>query len=117
MRSTMGITILLSSAGLSLAAEPKAPSPAPTTRPAMKQSLEDLKHVQPRLPLPSLTAEEKADLGGRPVVNNSRMRQLYLPSELRGSDFFHGRDPAMTLDPTFKTMLFWIVSRVNNCRY
>jgi hypothetical protein len=36
---------------------------------------------------------------------------------MRGSDFFRGRDPAMTLDPTFKTMLFWIVSRVNNCRY
>ncbi len=97
------------------AAEP-APTPPPT-RPQMKQALEDLKRAQPRLPLPPLTDKEKAEFGSRPLVNNARMRQLYLPAGLRGGDFFRGRDPAMILDPTFKTMLFWIVSRVNNCHY
>ncbi len=108
--------VLLSLSPLVRASEPAGPTPPPT-RPEMKQALEALKKAQPRLPLPPLSDEEKALLGGRSVVNNGRMRQLYLPAELRGSDFYRGRDAAMTLDPTFKTMLFWIVSRVNNCRY
>lgn len=117
MRCSIVLAALLGSAGFSTAGEPDAPRPLPATRPAMKQALEDLKTAKPRLPLPPLTEEEKEQLGGRSVVNNGRMRQLYLPAELRGSDFFRGSDPAMTLDPTFKTMLFWIVSRVNNCHY
>ena len=32
-------------------------------------------------------------------------------------DFTRNADPAMTLDYPFKTMLFWIVSRTNNCQY
>ncbi|HTU17915.1 MAG TPA: hypothetical protein VMG10_07605 [Gemmataceae bacterium] len=117
MRYSLVLAALLGPAGLSQAAEPDTVKTAPATRPAMKQALEDLKKAHSRLPLPPLSDKEKAEMGGRPVVNNGRMRQLYLSRELRGSDFFRGRDPAMTLDPTFKTMLFWIVSRVNNCRY
>jgi hypothetical protein len=114
MRLSFVLAILLGSCRLAAAAEREAPQP-PATRPAMKQALEDLKKAKPRLPLPPLTEEEKA--AGRRVVNNGRMRTLYLPEELRGGGFSRGNEPAMTLDPTFKTMLFWIVSRVNNCRY
>jgi hypothetical protein len=93
------------------------PKPVPVTRQEMKQALEALKTATPRLPLPPPSAEEKARAGGRPVVNNGRMRQLYLPAELRGGDFSRDPDPGMSLDYKFKTMLFWIVSRVNNCHY
>ena len=116
MRSSMIVALLLGVPGMVRAAEPETPAPPPT-RPTMKQALEDQKKATPRLPLPPLTEEEKAKSGGRRLVNNGRMRTLYLPEDLRGGDFFRGRDPAMTLDPAFKTMLFWIVARVNDCRY
>ncbi|HYH67236.1 MAG TPA: hypothetical protein VD866_21245, partial [Urbifossiella sp.] len=53
-------------------------------------------------------------------VNNGRFRAYYLPAEFR--DFgLGGRggtpDAATSLDNTFKTRLFWVVSRVNNCYY
>jgi alkylhydroperoxidase family enzyme len=83
----------------------------------MKQALEDHKAAQPRLPLPPLSDEEKAKLGGRGLVNNGRMRQVYLPPDLVGGDFVREPDPAMTLDSAFKTELFWIVARSNDCRY
>jgi hypothetical protein len=83
----------------------------------MKQALEDLKKATPRLPLPPLTEEEKAKYGGRPLVNNGRIRQGYLPAELRDGGFGREADLVQTFDPAFKTMLFWIVSRVNNCHY
>jgi hypothetical protein len=83
----------------------------------MKQALEGLKNRQPRLPLLPLTAEEKARFGNRPVVNNGLMRLRYLPPDLRSGEFSREPDPGMTLDPTFKTRLFWLVSRVNNCYY
>ncbi len=89
--------------------------PVPPTRPEMKKALEALKKATPRLPLPPLAEEEKGK--GRGVVNNGRMRQLYLPEELRSADFPRGQDDAMTLDYPFKTELFWIVSRGNNCQY
>jgi AhpD family alkylhydroperoxidase len=98
----------------------QAPSQAttvPATRTEMKEWLEGSKKVQSRLPLPPPTEEEKVRNGDRPVVNNGRLRMLYLPAELRGGDFMRGPDPGMSLDATFKTRLFWIVSRTNNCRY
>ena len=109
--------LLLGAAALAQAEEPGNPKPVPVTRPEMKQALEALTRRPPRLPLPALTDEEKAQLGDRPVVNNARMRMLYLAEELRGGDFGRGADPAMTLNGTFKTELFWIVSRTNNCQY
>ena len=51
------------------------------------------------------------------IINNGRMRKLYLPPEVLGGGFLREPDPAMTLDNTFKTMFFWIVSRANNCTY
>jgi hypothetical protein len=117
MRYTLLTAALL--AGLSPAAAdgPGTPRPVPLTRPEVKRALEDLKKANPRLPLPPMTEEQKKEWGDRPVVNNAFARFLYLPRELRGGDFVRAADPAMSLDPTFKTMLFWIVSRANNCHY
>ncbi len=95
------------------------PPVVPPTRQAMKQALEDSKHAQPRLPLPPLTAEEelKAKQGDWGVVNNGRMRKFYLPAEFTGSGLSREPDPGMSLGYPFQTMLFWIVSRANNCTY
>jgi AhpD family alkylhydroperoxidase len=108
----------------------------------MKQLLEDMKSRTPRIPLPELTEEEKAKLGERGASYEGRLRSLYTPNDSRGSFFSavsgggrpergageasrpartpaFGRndDPRMTLDYRFKTSLFWIVSRTNNCQY
>jgi alkylhydroperoxidase family enzyme len=103
----------------SFAAEPVSDKPkvVPQTRPEMKKLLEGLKQRQPRLPLPP-AEETGTGEGGRPSVNNGRMRQTYLPASWQGSRG-GGREPdtAMTLDDTFKVRLFWIVSRGNNCHY
>lgn len=86
------------------------PKGVPLTRPEVKATLEKLKHRQPRLPLPP-AAE------GDQNANNGRMRELYLPAELRPSASSRDPDPNMKFDAGFATMLFWIVSRVNNCTY
>jgi hypothetical protein len=99
------------------------PLPVPLTRPEMKQYLEDIKERRPRIPLPELTAEEKAQLGERGAGYESRLRSLYLPrgegqgGGSRGVGFSRESDPNLTLDYRFKTQLFWIVSRTNNCQY
>jgi alkylhydroperoxidase family enzyme len=100
------------------------PTPVAATRPELKEQLERSKHSHPRLPLPPPTAEEIADAkarGGRGpmtgIINNGRMRKMYLPAEVLGGGFSREPDPAMTLNNTFKTMFFWIVSRANNCAY
>ena len=81
-----------------------APRPVPLTRPEMKQALEDMKVRRPRIPLPELTAAEKA--GDREAGYEGRLRCLYLPpGEGRGGGFGLGReaDPKMSLDYRFKT--------------
>jgi alkylhydroperoxidase family enzyme len=100
------------------------PSPVAATRPELKELLERSKQSRPRLPLPPPTEEEiaaaKARAGKGPmtgIINNGRMRKLYLPPEVLGGGFLREPDPAMTLNNTFKTMFFWIVSRANNCAY
>jgi len=122
------------------------PRPVPLTRPEMKHLLEDMKTRKPRIPLPELTEAEKEQLGERGQGYESRLRFHYMPpGEGRGGfgfggggrgagagaaagagagaraggrgDFTRNADPAMTLDYPFKTMLFWIVSRTNNCQY
>jgi AhpD family alkylhydroperoxidase len=95
------------------------PKPIPGTRPEAKQALEKLKSRTPRLPLPPLTAEEEqaASAGSLGIVNNARMRKLYLPAELQAANTSRQPDPAQTLDPAFTIELFWIASRVNNCHY
>ena len=116
-----------------------APRPVPLTRPEMKQYLEDMKSRKPRIPLPELTDEDKAKLGERATSYEGRLRYHYLPSQdgqgsgrtsapgrgAGGSGFggfgFAGGgrdgDSDMSLDYAFKTQLFWIVSRTNNCQY
>lgn len=99
------------------------PRPVPLTRPEMKQYLEQMKSRTPRIPLPELTAEERSKLDERGAGYEGRLRALYLPSgDVRNgggarSSFMRNSDPQMTLDYRFKTMLFWIVSRTNNCQY
>lgn len=125
------------------------PPPVPVTREDMKKALEASKRNVPRLPLPDPTEEEKAraeesaklraaeaakagqaDRAGQAmgggIVNNGRMRNLYL------SDYGPARPgnaggrtaqgaPGVATDSTlgypFQTMLFWITSRGNNCTY
>ena len=111
---------LVVSAGLVRADQPGASAlPVPRTRPEMKQYLEDLKSRKPRIPLPELTEEERAKLGVRQADYEARLRFHYLPTgEARGGfGFSREPDPNMSLDYAFKTELFWIVSRTNNCHY
>lgn len=99
------------------------------TRPEMKARLEALKARTSRIPLPPPTAEELAS--GKSVVNNGRLRSLYLPpswnswliSGWGGSRSVRG-GTAATLsalqqqpDYAFKTRVFWVVSRTNDCQY
>lgn len=100
------------------------PAPVAATRTELKEQLERSKQSRPRLPLPAPTEQDIADArarGGRGamsgIINNGRMRKLYLPPELLGGGFVREPDPSMTLNNTFKTMFFWIVSRANNCTY
>ena len=112
------------------------PRPTPLTRPEMKQALEDLKVIKPRIPLPELTAEEKekAKSDERATSYEGRLRSLYgggggrtggnaagsktgTPGSKTGGRGGRDQDPKMTLDYAFKTELFWIVSRTNNCHY
>ncbi|MFN0021708.1 MAG: hypothetical protein ACKVP0_25965 [Pirellulaceae bacterium] len=108
-----------------------APRPTPLTRPEMKQALEDLKAIKPRIPLPELTEEEKekAKTDERATSYEGRLRSLYAPGSggarpvgtaagsKTGGRGGRDQDPKMTLDYAFKTELFWIVSRTNNCHY
>ena len=96
----------------------------PATRGEMREFLEGSKHHQPRLPLPAPTAEELAEAEKRPangpfrgIINNGRMRKMYLPAGVLSGGFTREPDPAMTLGYPFQTRLFWIVSRLNNCAY
>ncbi len=134
MKLKLATGLLLVSTGATRADEPR---PVPLTRPEMKQLLEDMKTREPRIKLPELTAEEKAELGERGASYESRLRTLYLPEgDSRGGSgrssgqgarpgggagagagFGREQDPKMTLDYPFKTELFWIVSRTNNCQY
>jgi alkylhydroperoxidase family enzyme len=96
------------------------PRSVPLTRTEVKQYLEDMKARTPRIPLPELTEEEKAKLGERGGGYEGRLRYHYLGGEGRGGGgfgFARERDPSASLDGTFKTELFWIVSRANNCQY
>lgn len=113
---------------LSLVADPAAvpadeagavPLPVPLTRPEMKKYLEDLKARKPRIPLPNLTEEDKEKLGDRGIGYERRLRYHYMPGyPARGSFGFSSEsDPVLSLDYKFKTQLFWIVCRVNNCQY
>jgi alkylhydroperoxidase family enzyme len=150
MLAALGLVLGLGRA--SRADDPPAgstPSPVPVTREDMKKALEASKHNVPRLPLPPPTADEiaKAEAAakaraeaarksGQPdtigramgggIVNNGRMRNLYLSDYGSGFGLMptggprpQAKDagPGDPGDPRFQTMLFWIVSRGNNCTY
>jgi alkylhydroperoxidase family enzyme len=132
---------VVAASALALRAEEPAssssPRPVPLTRPEMKQYLEDMKSRTPRIPLPELSDEDRAQLGERAQSYEARLRYHYMPAgegrfagpgggrgaggpagQGRGAgDFIRNSDSNMSLDYPFKTMLFWIVSRTNNCQY
>jgi hypothetical protein len=117
---TMTVLALLLAAGASRAESSSSnPLPIPLTRPEMKKYLEALKARKPRIPLPELTARDKEKLGERGLGYESRLRYHYLGGEggRGGFGFSRERDSSMSLDYPFKTQLFWIVSRTNNCQY
>jgi hypothetical protein len=118
--ASMVIGLLIAwTGGLLHADKPAAtPLPVPLTRPEIKQALEDLKARKPRIPLPELTEAEKQKLGKWGTGYEARLRYHYLPREEgRGGGVGRQADPNMALGHAFKTELFWIVSRTNNCQY
>jgi AhpD family alkylhydroperoxidase len=88
------------------------PKPVPATRAEVKAAMSGHKTARPRLPFPPGEGE-----GPFAKVNNGRFRAYYLPAEFRDFGFSREPDANSTLDNTFKTRLFWVVSRVNNCYY
>lgn len=142
LKCVAGCVLFFLARGNCLADSPvTTPRPVPATRPEMKQLLEDVKKRPSRIPLPELTEQEKSQLGQRGSGYEARLRQLYVPtaegtvfggyrpqnagSAARTSggaaspspDFTRNADENMSLTYQFKTMLFWIVSRTNNCQY
>jgi alkylhydroperoxidase family enzyme len=131
MRNRIGLSavVLALLAGASRAGDTADATPptVPVDRAGVKRMIEQSRHRPPRLPLPPPSAAEVAEANQRgplvpglpALINNLRMRRLYLPASLTGPNggFSLGPDPAMTVHSTFKTELFWIVSRSNNCAY
>jgi len=122
--------LVLSSASLVYAIDSDVtPRPVPLTRPEMKQYLEDMKNRKLRIPLPELTDADRESLGERGMNYESRLRYHYMPTTEGpnrnagggGGGFFlagsRETDSDNSLDYAFKTQLFWIVSRTNNCQY
>jgi hypothetical protein len=120
MRTVLGLTLFLALACTARSADEPAltPRPVPLTRPELKQYLENMKTRKPLIPLPALSAEEKAQLGERAGSYEARLRYHYMPAgDGRGGAFSREPDPRMSLDYAFKVELFWIVSRTTNCHY
>lgn len=121
--------MLAAAANASAKTPNESPRPVPLTRPEMKQLIEDVKVRTPRIPMPELSAEDRELLGDRADEYESVIRHAYLPwvaEQRRARDRNRqprprgprpNDDPNMSLDYGFKTQLFWIVSRVNNCQY
>ena len=70
------------------------PLPTPLTRPEMKKYLEAMKQRKPRIPLPELTAEERAQLGDREPNYEGRLRTHYLPAGDSGNVNLGGGRPS-----------------------
>lgn len=103
------------------------------TRPEMKKRIEALKLREARIPFPPPTAEDLSS--GRRLVNNGRLRSIYLPESWQSSSSAGRSQGRSTTGPAvpgdrqrleqmqqapdfgFKTRLFWIVSRTNDCQY
>ena len=106
--------------------------PIPSTRTEMKAMLEDMKARPYRISLPPLTELEQRELGERSsiyvpaaegTVFGSARRIQAMPEQAEAAsneqrrDFTRNADANMSLSYQFKTQLFWIVSRTNNCQY
>lgn len=138
-RITLASLLCLACCSLTTAAEPAAKAESvPLTRDDMKRTLDASKESVPRLPLPPVTDEEKAFIaeqeakakatGEKPrrfgLANNGRMRAYYLPeygfqrtNDLERARAGTNRNSDSGLDQDLRTMIFWIVSRGNNCIY
>ena len=66
----------------------------------MLESLEKLKSRSPRLPMSAEQISKIQASSQEPIVNNSMLRQIYLPETLQGSRT-RQPDPAMTLPNDF----------------
>jgi alkylhydroperoxidase family enzyme len=140
LSNTLAIVLCLICSGFVTAVEPTTagrPESVPLTRDDMKRALDASKESIPRLPLPPVTDEEKALIAeqhaaaakGEKVrrfglANNGRMRAYYLPeygfqrtSDIDRARAGTNRNTDSSLDQDFRTMIFWIVSRGNNCTY
>lgn len=138
-RSTIAslMALLVMSSSL-VADEPSStPKEIPATRHEAKKALDALKRREARLPFPPPTEAElkeaaeraassggsSSNLGGGRIVNNGRMRSMYLPEDLRGGNNNNRgggqrpKDSNLSLDDAFGVELFWIASRANNCHY
>lgn len=93
------------------------PRPTPRTRPELKRFLEQVKVRTPRIPLPPISELERDTLGAGIDNYEQRVRFNYLGSPMLRSRGSRALDPEMSLPYAFKTQIFWIVSRVNNCHY
>lgn len=101
------------------------PRPTPLTRPEMKQMLEDMKARKERIPVEQsagATYEARLTEQYLPKTGGARSYLNFSGSPARAATSNPPRiaqepDPALTLDYAFKTRLFWIASRVNNCQY
>lgn len=102
--------------------ETDSPRSIPVTRPEMKRLIEDVKRRRPRIPLPELTEQQRAEFGDREPGYEALVKYHYLgqtPRERSGRRRSSRRtaNSLENLDYGFKVELFWIVSRTNNCQY
>ena len=101
-------------------ATPDRSAPSLTVdRDSMLKMLENSKRHKARLPLPEPTAKdrENAKSGTLGLVNNGLMRRYYLPADWSTAAFPARSQQSGLVDYAFKTELFWIISRLNNCAY
>jgi hypothetical protein len=86
-------------------------------RDSMLKMLENSKRHKARLPLPEPTSKdrENAKTGTLGLVNNGLMRRYYLPADWSTAAFPARSQQSGLVDYAFKTELFWIISRLNNC--
>lgn len=130
LATLIGLTSSVSSHAQETSSAASTAKSVPPNRLEMLEALDKLKHRQARLPLPPAAPESStgdvrsnaptarsSGFRSMGVVNNGRMRSLYLPQELQtgGGRFPAASDQGLPYD--FSTELFWIVSRVNNCHY
>ncbi len=125
MRTYLSLLALAVTSTTLSAQQPNQPRRTPLTRPEMKQMLEDMKQRQERIPTEAGAPTYEARLSEQylPKTGGARSYLNFSGSPARTANnpnpnrMAQEPDPALTLDYAFKTRLFWIASRVNNCQY